>query len=372
VKRVIPLVTVMLVPIGLCALLEATVRMTSLEQTAIDRMTERLYPVAPGKEEGLFSTRVYDPLLSWRLRPGGWLPGRIGRINSQGLVGAEFSWRKPAHTFRILSLGDSVTYGLYACGVGIFCRHDPYPSALENLLNQRPSSDRFEVLDAGVYGYATLQGLAYYRVYLTGLDEDLVTIMFGWNDHGVKRGAEAGEFRSAWMRDLAYGAYRLAFFRTAAAWTAVWVTPEGRPNPFPSGGYQPRTSPADFERNLALLVEAVRARGAKAVLLTEPFGPLTEPLRTGAVAQPWVLNLLPDYQTYVGIHRAYNERTRAVAGRLGVPLVDAEAEFERSDKARLFSPFDLVHPNDTGYRLIAEMLLAVLEHDRLIPDRPAP
>ena len=68
-KRIIHLVTVVLVPIGLCALLEATVRMTTLEQTAVDRMTERLYPVPPGKEEGLFATRVYDPLLSWRLRP---------------------------------------------------------------------------------------------------------------------------------------------------------------------------------------------------------------------------------------------------------------------------------------------------------------
>jgi lysophospholipase L1-like esterase len=360
------LVAVVLVSIPLFALLEATIRMTPLEQFAVDRMTERLYPVPPGREEGLFSTRVYDPLLSWRLRPGGWLPGRVARINSRGLVGAEFSWKKPADTFRILALGDSVTYGLYACGIGIFCRRDPYPSALENLLKRRTANARFEVLDAGVYGYTTLQGLRYYRVYLTGLDEDLVTLMFGWNDHGAMRGSEPGDFRSAWVRDIAYGAYRLALFRTAATWTALWVTRESPPNPFSPGEYQPRVSPGDFEHNLELLVQAVRARGAKVVLLTEPFGPQSEPFRTGAIAQPWVLNKLPDYRTFIDLHRSYNERTRAVAVRLGVPLVDAEAEFERDDTSHLFSPFDLVHPNDTGYRLIAEMLFALLQRDHLV------
>src|SRR5215467_3718595 len=326
------LVAVVVLSVAVVALLEATVRMTSLEQRAVERMTERLYPVAPGKEEGLFATRVYDPLLSWRLRPGGWLPGRVARINSHGLVGPEFAWRKPSHTIRVLALGDSVTYGLYACGVGIFCRKEPYPSALENLLNSRTSGDRFEVLDAGVYGYSSLQGFRYYRVYLTGLDEDVVTVMFGWNDHGVRRGAEPDEFHSAWLRDLADDAYRLSVFRTAASWIALGRTAEAPPPAiFLAGDYQPRASREDFEFHLELLVQAVRARGAKVVLLTEPFGPLTEPFQKATIAQPWVLNKLPDYPTYIAIHRRYNESTRAVATRLGVPLVDVEREFERYD-----------------------------------------
>jgi len=361
------LVAVVVLSVAVVALLEATVRMTSLEQRAVERMTERLYPVAPGKEDGLFATRVYDPLLSWRLRPGGWLPGRVARINSHGLVGPEFAWRKPSHTIRVLALGDSVTYGLYACGVGIFCRKEPYPSVLENLLNTRTSGNRFEVLDAGVYGYSSLQGVRYYRVYLTGLDEDVVTVMFGWNDHGVRRGAEPDEFHWAWLRDLADDAYGLSVFRTAASWIALGRTPEAPPPAiFLAGDYQPRASREDFEFHLELLVQAVRARGAKVVLLTEPFGPLTEPFQKATIAQPWVLNKLPDYPTYIAIHRRYNESTRAVATRLGVPLVDVEREFERYDTTQLFSPFDLVHPNDRGYRLIAEMLFAVLQRDHLV------
>ena len=72
-------------------------------------------------------------------------------------------------------------------------------------------------------------------------------------------------------------------------------------------------------------------------------------------------------RTFIDIHRAYNESTRAVAVRLGVPLVDAERAFERDDPSRLFSPFDLAHPNDARYRLIAERLFALLERDQLLP-----
>ena len=53
--------------------------------------------------------------------------------------------------------------------------------------------------------------------------------------------------------------------------------------------------------------------------------------------------------------------------RLGVPLVDAERAFELDDPSRLFSPFDLAHPNDARYRLIAERLFALLERDQLLP-----
>ena len=56
-------VAAVLVSILLFALLEATIRMTPLERFAVDRMTERLYPVPPGREEGLFSTRVLDARL---------------------------------------------------------------------------------------------------------------------------------------------------------------------------------------------------------------------------------------------------------------------------------------------------------------------
>src|SRR5215467_14996388 len=118
---------------------------------------------------------------------------------------------------------------------------------------------------------------------------------------------------------------------TLFPYTTLFRSPAPPPAIFLAGDYQPRASREDFEFHLELLVQAVRARGAKVVLLTEPFGPLTEPFQKATIAQPWVLNKLPDYPTYIAIHRRYNESTRAVATRLGVPLVDVEREFERYD-----------------------------------------
>ncbi len=50
----------------------------------------------------------YDPLLFWRLRPGSKFQGDM--LNSLGLRGPEVA-DKTADEFRVLSLGESTTYG---------------------------------------------------------------------------------------------------------------------------------------------------------------------------------------------------------------------------------------------------------------------
>ena len=352
---------------GLLAAVELAVRMSGAERAVTARVSARLYPPEPGGENHLFATRIYDPVVQWRLRPDAWLPGRIGHINSLGLVGPEFQPRKRAGEIRILALGDSVTYGLWACGHLKFCRDQPYPEALEVRLRTRTGSTRFEVIDAGVYGYSTLQGYRYYQTYLGGLGADVVTAMFGWNDHGVLLGAEGAEFRSSPLRDVAGAARRLASYRTLAGVLALLQLPAQPAKPVIPAVYRPRVELDDFAFNLTALVETVRARGARPVLITEPVGPLSEPYRTGEVMQTWALNSLPDYETYVAIHARYNDRMREVARRLGVPLVDADAEFDQRGKADLFSPYDIVHPNHAGHALIAELIDQRLVEQGLAP-----
>jgi len=315
-----------------------------------------MYPVSPGKEDGLFATRLFDPVLSWRLKPNGWLPARIGHINSLGFVGKEFEWKKALGATRILTIGDSVTYGLWACGPDRICGHNPYPSALELFLWTRTGRDSFEVVNAGTYGYSSLQGLRYYRTYLTSLDADIVTIMFGWNDHGILRGFEGRELRNPFLHALATGATHLASYRTLAGASALVLMGKDRAQPGRVAGYRPRVELDDFEYNLGELVQSIRAQGKHVLLVTEPYGPNAEPSRTGKVIQTWALNGLKDYETLIEIHARYNDRTRAVARRLGVPLVDADVEFSQRDRGRLFDPYDLVHPNEAGHALIAEMI----------------
>ncbi|MBU1201530.1 MAG: SGNH/GDSL hydrolase family protein [Nanoarchaeota archaeon] len=70
--------------------------------------------------------------------------------NSQGLRDYEYSFIKPNNTFRILVLGDSVTYGVYVN------QNNTYVKELEYLLNM-DSRIKYEVINAGVGGYNTYQ-----------------------------------------------------------------------------------------------------------------------------------------------------------------------------------------------------------------------
>src|SRR5207244_1122657 len=85
-------------------------------------------------------------------------------------------------------------------------------------------------------------------------------------------------------------------------------------------------------------------------------GPLSEPYRKAEVPPTWVFSGAKSYEELVTRHEEYNDRTRAMAARLGVPLVDVAREFDHRDKTQLFNPYDMVHPNEAGYALIAELV----------------
>ncbi len=83
-----------------------------------------------------------------------WLPDDYKyeiTINAEGLNERyEYSVEKAQNTFRILTLGDSFTYGLYVN------TKDNYPEKLEDLLNSRlqcKNIKKFEVINLGVGGY---------------------------------------------------------------------------------------------------------------------------------------------------------------------------------------------------------------------------
>src|SRR5262249_26379077 len=65
------------------------------------------------------------------------------RINSKGFLGPEFSSKKPAGTFRIISMGDSCTFTN-----GVWAR--AYPALLQRSLTKDTSAERFEVINAGI------------------------------------------------------------------------------------------------------------------------------------------------------------------------------------------------------------------------------
>lgn len=96
--------------------------------------------------------------------------------NSYGFREREFLPEKPEGVFRILVLGDSLTFG-----VGIDNDHR-YTNLLEEMLNLKLKPKKFEVLNFGMGGYATDQERDLLTSLLKKVQCDLVIVGFFWND----------------------------------------------------------------------------------------------------------------------------------------------------------------------------------------------
>lgn len=123
---------------------------------------------------------VADPRLSFVHAPNrsALLMGVPVSINSHGLRDREYARAKPAGVYRVVMLGDSTTLGW---GVAL---EQTVAKLLETELNalQVPGYDRFEVLNAGVGNYGTVQEVTHYLTYERDFHPDLVILQYFIND----------------------------------------------------------------------------------------------------------------------------------------------------------------------------------------------
>jgi lysophospholipase L1-like esterase len=98
--------------------------------------------------------------------------------NSLGYRGPEFTPEKPADTYRILMLGDSITFGW---GVE---DNQTFSHLLAQQLNQESQGKKIEIINAGWYdGYAPDNYYVYLKTEGLKLNPDLVILnLFPWND----------------------------------------------------------------------------------------------------------------------------------------------------------------------------------------------
>jgi GDSL-like lipase/acylhydrolase family protein len=120
-----------------------------------------------------------DPARIQRLSPGynGWFAGVPVRINSLGFRDPrDYDVRKAPGTFRILVLGDSVTFGHGS----LF--ETSYPYLLEQRLKAWQPGVDWQVWNLGVPGYNTRQELRYLQEVGDAFEPDLVIVGFYPND----------------------------------------------------------------------------------------------------------------------------------------------------------------------------------------------
>ena len=201
----------------------------------------------------------------------------------------------------------------------------------------------FRVVNAGVLGYSTFQGLLFLEQEILPLGPDMLIAQFGINDasggqrisdkkaYGLHRAGERSvlqdlnEFllrRSGLTRLLSLGTFHA----------------RGR-------GLLPTTNRVPLEAfgaNLEEMNRLARREGASFVLVTYP-------------------RLLP----------CYNEKIREVSARLGIPLADVAAKFdtecaETDLECENYLPEDF-HPSAQGHASIAEEIFRVLTERGVLP-----
>jgi lysophospholipase L1-like esterase len=123
---------------------------------------------------------VTDPLLSFVHAPNrsAFLMGAPVSINSHGQRDREYAQAKPSDVYRVVILGDSTTFGW---GVSA---EQTVAKILEDELNKLkvPGYRHFEVINAGVGNYNTVQELTHYLTYERAFRPDLVVLQYFIND----------------------------------------------------------------------------------------------------------------------------------------------------------------------------------------------
>jgi len=230
-----------------------------------------------------------DVDLLWRNRPGAETTQAVSpapfrrqvawtaRINSDGFRGPERSHdRQDGEPYRILCLGDSVTYGFNVGQVAT------YPARLERMLGKKHPGRRFEVINAGVPGWSWVQGAAFLLRDGLALRPDLIVAAYGtdeqlwptdvtdsermwlFNDPLVHRWTS---FENVALRSHVYRLVRNWMVGSSAV---VSISPACRQQ-LGEAGLCHRVSPREIEATVRRLQEIARVAGVDLLLLNLDF-----------------------------------------------------------------------------------------------------
>lgn len=99
-------------------------------------------------------------------------------VNSFGFRGSEIAIPKPAGVFRIFALGESTTFGWK----GVRSHEEAWPALLEEKLRAAYPDRQFEVVNAGVPGYTSIEQRINFMLRVSHLEPDAILIYHGNND----------------------------------------------------------------------------------------------------------------------------------------------------------------------------------------------
>jgi lysophospholipase L1-like esterase len=267
------------------------------------------------------------------------IPGVKG-FNEDRFIGPRIPLKRSSGVIRIAAVGDSCTqFG-----------DPPYSSVLRDLLTDRLGQP-VELLNAGVAGYSTEQGMRRLEHDVVPYQPDIVLFYFGWNDHWILdrfTDAEIADEDSrqwgwldyvGWSRLVQAGLCAAHMVHERRAWNLV---------------HQPRVlrvPPDQYRRNLTQMISRTRRLRAKPILVTAPSDMTFQTPATDFTSLLYLEDT--QYESPKALHDTYVGITREVAQQTGAGLVDASRAFE--GKSGLITR-DHIHLTQPGIEFMAELL----------------
>jgi hypothetical protein len=330
----------------------------------LQKRLERSRQTALGSTQGSFNMAgLVQPSphadVVYMLKPGlrGDFRGKQVAINQAGLRGPEVQTARPPGVFRIVGLGDSVMFGW---GVG---QGAEYLRVLEQRLNARGGTTRFECLNFAVPGYNTFMEAAVLEREGLAYEPDLVIVHFISNDLGLPLFMENPPDPLAWgeSRLLDLVRKRQAWARgDVAGFLEVRKSGEMTPDEMRrvSGPYQHMAGAAGFR---AAMERLARATGNAPPRAGEPSRRRVPVVLMRGSFSPGQGGLLDEtIQRYGFVSLDIGPVTERRMRELGYPD-DPAAQA----KALRIGPGDS-HPNELGHIIYADGLMDVLVAEGVI------
>lgn len=331
--------------------LEAFVRAPHQQMNFADRENVRVF-------EG-------DPLLFWRLKPNldhvVWDFTMLS-TNAQGIRHeGDIAARKPAGAFRIVCLGDSVTFGYRVPVVWPDKPKEyapdwlPYPLLLEKSLRAANPGRQIEVVPLAVPGYTTHQALAWLRRDIEDLQPDVVTACFGWNDISLRLQPDREGMPTTWTH-VAFR--RLMSHSQALTHAALWLQEKrsktgGSAAPVPPPTI-PRVPQQEYVENQLEIARLARGVNASAVIIA--------PVYQDAAHEPAEAARI----------KGHRDALRAAATREAIPYLEIRELTEANYPANVSLFGEPIHPNHLGHRLMATELLKLFAAQNLLKGLTVP
>lgn len=271
----------------------------------------------------------------------------IPRINFRS---GSTSPKKPDDLYRIAVLGGSNTWG-----DGIENPESVFSEVLERRLNERKTK-KFQVINAGVKGYASLQVFVLLKHYIADYNPDMAIFYILRNDlvqnWGIYTMREM--YRMATSKKLSAvrkAQNTLAQFGLYNGFSDMLVTfrQELSASTGKKFNLKPVKTDEDFCKNLVDIANVCREKGIVPVFVVE-------------------------YQSAdhaLGYEYRVTDLERHMvdyADRLNVPLLNANQYFyTRADWREMVLPHDWVHLNENGHKQVGQLIADFLVEQKLVP-----